>query len=254
MSEAIIKGNQNTTLLLNELKRSSKQYPCLSKDEEDALINQYYDDRETLNKLLFMHNIRAVFSQAKKYMSKVDNFDSLVQDGMVGLGEACKRFDPSKGVKFITYAQPWIRKYILSNFYGKNIDVEKSSISLDSPMMMSNSKSSGENDVTFENYVNEFYEPSCVQPKTLEQELSSNEQIEICKHLYDVVENDTTLSAMDKEIFTAAFYNKEKTRDIADKYNIEMSEVNDVKHKILSKLKDVMATQYGIHSYDEICA
>ena len=65
-----IQNNENTTKLLNLLKRSERQYPCLSKDEEQALIEKYKDDRETLNKLLFMHNIKAVFNQAKAFVMK----------------------------------------------------------------------------------------------------------------------------------------------------------------------------------------
>ena len=124
------------------------------------MIDKYHDDRDTLNRLLFMHNIKAVFNQAKQYMSKVDDFDSLVQDGMMGLAEACKRFDIDKGVKFITYAMPWIRKYILANFYKKNIEIEKMSTSLDSPIMQH--KQSDGNDVSFENYVNDYFDPSCM--------------------------------------------------------------------------------------------
>ena len=39
-----IQNNENTTKLLNLLKRSERQYPCLSKDEEQALIEKYKDD------------------------------------------------------------------------------------------------------------------------------------------------------------------------------------------------------------------
>lgn len=249
-NEFVIKGNQNTTRLLNELKQSTRQYPCLSKQQEEELINKYHDDRETLNKLLFMHNIKAVFNQAKQYMSKVDDFDSLVQDGMIGLGEACKRFDIDKGVKFITYAMPWIRKYILANFYRKNVEIEKSSTSLDSPVMQH--KQSDGNDVSFDNYVNEYFDPSCMQPKTITEELSANEQYKICQSLYKKLEHDTTLSAMDKAIFTDAFYNKEKTRDIAEKYNIGMDDVNQIKHKILDKFRNILRNEYKINSFQDV--
>lgn len=249
-NEFIIKGNQNTTRLLNELKQSARQYPCLTKQQEEDLINRYHDDRETLNKLLFMHNIKAVFNQAKQYMSKVDDFDSLVQDGMIGLGEACRRFDIDKGVKFITYAMPWIRKYILANFYKKNIEIEKSSTSLDSPLMQH--KQSDGNDVTFDNYVNEYFDPSCMKPKTITEELSSNEQYKICQNLYSRLEHDSSLSAMDKAVFTDAFYNKEKTRDIAEKYNIGMDVVNQIKHKILDKFKTILKDEYKINSFQDV--
>ena len=66
MVNSIIKGNQNTTKLIAELKKMAKQYPPLSKDEEDDLISKNKCNRQKLNNLLFMHNIRLVFNVAKK--------------------------------------------------------------------------------------------------------------------------------------------------------------------------------------------
>ena len=42
------------------------------------MIDMYKNDRDRLNYLLFMHNIRTVFNQAKFYMSRTDDYDSLV--------------------------------------------------------------------------------------------------------------------------------------------------------------------------------
>ena len=103
MVNSIIKGNQNTTKLIAELKKAASQYKTLSKDEEAKMIEDNKHDREKLNDLLFMHNIRIVFNIAKKYMSKTDDFDSMVQDGMLGLAIAANNFDISRGTKFITY-------------------------------------------------------------------------------------------------------------------------------------------------------
>ena len=250
----IIKGNQNTTRLLNFLKQSTKQYPCLSKTEEQELIQKYRNNRTKLNKLLFMHNIKIVFNQAKKYMSKVEDFDALVQDGMIGLGEAVNRFDIDKDVKFITYAVPWVRKYMLMHFYGKTVELDKRSMSIDSPTLMSSVKSSAGNEVTFENYINEYLDPSTYNRKTIIDELSANELAGICQSLYNRMENDKSLSAIDKAVFTDMFQNHEKTRDIAEKYNIEMSDVSEIKHKILSKFKTILVNEYNISDVADVLA
>lgn len=41
-------------------------------------------------------------------------FDDLVQEGLIGLLEARKHYDPTKGASFSTYASFWIRKYMLT--------------------------------------------------------------------------------------------------------------------------------------------
>ena len=133
MVSSIIKGNQNTTKLIAELKKTANKYSTLSKEEESKMIEDNKHNREKLNDLLFMHNIRLVFSIAKKYMSKTDDFDSMVQDGMLGLAIAANNFDITRGVKFITYAMPWIKKKVLERFYIKENEITKRSVSLNAP-------------------------------------------------------------------------------------------------------------------------
>ena len=135
-----IRGNQNTTKLIQYLKSSAKQYPALKYEGERELIEKNKYNREKLEKLLYLHNIRLVFSTVKHWKHKVNEFDEVVQDALNGLGEACRRFDPWKQahdpktgepkfmpdgspafVKFTTFAMPWINKKILETVgKGKN--------------------------------------------------------------------------------------------------------------------------------------
>ena len=247
----VIHGNQNTTKLINTLKTAVKQYLPLNKDQEIELIQQYRHNREKLNQLLFMHNIKIVFNIAKKYAAKSKDFDNLVQEGMKGLAEAAKRFDIEKGTKFVTYAGFWIRKYILATFDEKKTWIERHSTSLNMPALQPSSKGSNQ-EVSFENFINDCIEPSQDRSKTIHTQLSSNEQVEICKKLMTDLENDSSLSSTEKAVFVDYFYNKEKTRDIATKYNIEIPKVFEIKNAILSKFKDTLVNQYQINSYEDV--
>ncbi len=251
--ESIIRGNQNTTDLCNRLKKAQEQYPTLNKQQEQALIAEYKNDRDKLNKLLFMHNIRIVFNVAKKYVTKTNDFDGLIQDGMLGLAEAVKRFDLDKDVKFITYATIWVRKYVLMNFYGKQVEVDKRSSSLNAKID-SGLKSNNGNEVTFENFVNECIDPSCYKPKTINEELSSNEQIDICKNLILHMNNDTSLSATDKSIFIDIYYNRKKPSEVAEEYKISTGDITDIRKRILTKFKTILHNEYNINSYADIAA
>ena len=53
--------------------------------------------------------VRTIVNQFK--VANVDPED-LMQEGRIGLIEAAKRFDPSRGIQFASYASWWIRKYI----------------------------------------------------------------------------------------------------------------------------------------------
>lgn len=252
MVNSIIKGNQNTTKLISELKKAAKQYPTLSKKQEEDLINKYSNDREKLNNFLFMHNIRLVFNIAKKYMSKTDDFDSMVQDGMLGLAIAAKNFDVSRGVKFITYATPWVRKKVLERFYSRTNEITKRSISLNAPTIQMNSKLNDGNDVDLEGYVNEYLDPTTTTIKSLHQQLSSNEQNRLCADLYSELKNDANITDKEKKIFTELFYNRERAKDIQRMYGVTSKDISQIKDKILKNMRQRLESQYGIHSFSDI--
>ncbi len=99
--------------LLKRYLREISRFPLLAPEEEKrlgALIQA--GDREALQKLV-ESNLRFVVSFSKKYRGWGLSFQDLINEGNIGLIEAAKRFDPGKGVKFITYAVWWIRQAII---------------------------------------------------------------------------------------------------------------------------------------------
>ncbi len=93
------------------LKKIAK-IPLLTREEEIELAKRAKKgDKEALKKLI-EHNLRFVISVAKKYMGYGLPLHDLIGEGIVGLVEAARRFDPDRGVKFISYAVWWIRQAI----------------------------------------------------------------------------------------------------------------------------------------------
>jgi RNA polymerase primary sigma factor len=93
--------------------RAITRLPRLTPEEERALGEriQSWGDPEALRQLI-EGNLRFVVSYAKRYRGLGVPFIDLIHEGNLGLIEAAQRFDPSRNVKFITYAVWWIRQAI----------------------------------------------------------------------------------------------------------------------------------------------
>jgi RNA polymerase sigma-32 factor len=111
-------------LVADELSRylhEVRRYPLLDREEERVLAERYYedDDRESAKRLV-TGNLRLVVKIAQQYRRAWVNVMDLIQEGNIGLGEAVKRFDPYRGVRFSSFARYWIRalilQFILKNF------------------------------------------------------------------------------------------------------------------------------------------
>jgi RNA polymerase sigma-32 factor len=91
-----------------------RRYPRLSDEEERQLGKAVRDrgDREAARKLV-VHNLRLVVAIAYQYRRAWTNILDLFQEGSVGIMEAVKRWEPTLGPKFGTYAAYWIRAYVL---------------------------------------------------------------------------------------------------------------------------------------------
>jgi RNA polymerase primary sigma factor len=98
-----------TRRYFNELEKM----PLAKLEEEVELAKKIKDgDKAALDKLVAL-NLRFVVSVAKKYLGNGISLNDLISDGNIGLIEAAKRYDETKGFKFITYAVWWIRQAIL---------------------------------------------------------------------------------------------------------------------------------------------
>ncbi len=104
-----IRANQSLEKYLQEIG----EVELLDPEEEIALARAIKEgDQEALEKLT-KANLRFVVSVAKQYQNQGLSLGDLINEGNLGLIKAARRFDETRGFKFISYAVWWIRQSIL---------------------------------------------------------------------------------------------------------------------------------------------
>ncbi|MBE37448.1 MAG: RNA polymerase subunit sigma [Flavobacteriales bacterium] len=104
--------NRETASLDKYLQEIGK-VDLISADEEVVLAQKIKNGDEIALEKLTKANLRFVVSVAKQYQNQGLSLPDLINEGNLGLIKAAKRFDETRGFKFISYAVWWIRQSIL---------------------------------------------------------------------------------------------------------------------------------------------
>ena len=98
---------------------NTSKLPLLKEEEKEQLLERIQAGDEEARETYIKGNLRLVLSVIRRFESSSENADDLFQIGCVGLMKAVDHFDPSRMVKFSTYAVPMIigeiRRYLRDN-------------------------------------------------------------------------------------------------------------------------------------------
>lgn len=103
------------SLALDKYLNDISKIEMLTPEEEADLARRIRNGDEAALERMTQANLRFVVSVAKQYQNQGLSLSDLINEGNVGLMKAARRFDETKGFKFISYAVWWIRQSILQS-------------------------------------------------------------------------------------------------------------------------------------------
>jgi len=258
-----------------------RRFPILSREEEAEIARRYAKthDREDAYKLVTA-NLRLVVKIAYEFARASKNVLDLIQEGNVGLMEAVKKFDPSRGIRFPSYAVWWIRAYIyrflLNNwrlvkigttqaqrklFFNLRKETERLEAEGFKPQPLLLAQRMG----VKESEVREMQERMAQSEISLDQPLGANEDTTLLEMLSDdgspeqnTADNEfrafarekvqkfaATLKDKELEIFNARLLTDDPMtlQEIGERYGISRERVRQIETRLKKRLKEFLKSE-----------
>ena len=110
ITQQITQRNEQSTV---RYFQDINKYALITAEEEVSLSVRIRNGDTTALEKLVVANLRFVVSVAKQYQNQGLSFPDLINQGNLGLVKAARKFDETRGFKFISYAVWWIRQSIM---------------------------------------------------------------------------------------------------------------------------------------------
>lgn len=238
-------SSESTINTISEYKKIINTYPVLDNDYHIKLLTIYNNaseaNKQKTKETLILHNISLVWKVASKYFNSYNDFEDLMQSGILGLICAIEAYDLQSGVYFSTFAYTCINNSISEN-------LSKTSNFIRVPRMVINTNNK------IKKYINSFVLEQDCEPSIsniIENTLFSEKQV---KDYYNsqkqVISLDSTcfkdvdgilLDVIESEISSIK-------NTIIDSENIEYILKALLSSKISDRAKEILILYFGFNS------
>jgi RNA polymerase primary sigma factor len=157
MNKSILANTEEIQQYIKDIRRK----PVISHERQEQIFERLNDKNITKHEKKFLYdelvvgNLRFVISVAKMYQNQGMDIMDLISEGNIGLIKAAERFDPTSGLKFISYAGWWIRQSIMASLNDNARTIRLPSNLVQETQKSKKEESSGEDNF----YINNNEEP-----------------------------------------------------------------------------------------------
>jgi RNA polymerase sigma factor (sigma-70 family) len=108
---------------LQHFLNQAANHRLLTAQEERDLARRAAAGDDSAREKLILSNIRLVVSIARHYRNRGLPYSDVIQEGVLGLDRAARKFDPERGYRFSTYATLWIKQAIQRGLSGASTTI-----------------------------------------------------------------------------------------------------------------------------------
>ncbi len=221
----------------------------MSRTEEEICASRAAMGDQKEKEKLIVSNLRFVVSIAVKYQNLGLPLMDLINEGNMGLIRAVKKFDVTKGFKFISYARWWIRHFILKAIFEQSTSIK---LPLKYATQLSNKDYLEETETVQK--LKQVYRPVSLDQKLSEDSNSDTildlvdgnnyenpDRIVIEKNLKEII-NDVMLKLkpIERDVISRHFGLNGKQpltlKEIGEKHNLTKERIRQIEHTALDKL------------------
>ncbi len=117
--ENLYQNDSQVSDIITDFKKKMLSYPLLTQNELIELHDKFFKGDALAKELIIYHNLRLVYSIARRYIGRGVPFEDLLQEGTIGLMKAIDKYNPEKGA-FSTCATWWISQSVRRSI-GDNV-------------------------------------------------------------------------------------------------------------------------------------
>lgn len=210
----------------------------ITAEEEVELAHRIKQgDQKALDKLVSA-NLRFVVSAAKQYQNRGLKLSDLINEGNLGLVKAAKRFDETRGFKFISYAVWWIRQSMLQAIAnkGKTIRIPQNKLATNRKIFQ-----------VYARLEQKFERPPSAKEIADELDIAEDKVKSVIKSSGRALSLDAPLKEGETSTLQTVLQSKEGTSPDRGMMQESLStDIDEVLKTIPSRQRDVLRLYYGL--------